>query len=524
MTNTAKTFISKCLRTAGFLFLVSLTTGFSAKAQDFNLPLHHNFRIKVDTYIGQSKAVVNTGFKPVLSSQFQKTGINDSVLWQQKSVFFKEKPQNLILRKLFFENFIDVQTEDFTLVANPLFFLRAKKDNEKSEFYTVNTRGLELKGRLGKKMAYYTSFRENQAFFASHIDSFVSRRLIVPGQGAHKTFRDSGYDYSSAEAYISYSPSDFLNLQIGHGKHFVGEGYRSLLLSDNAFNYPFLKLTLFHSGWQYQQLYAQFEDFEDVYYNYHRRKHASINYLSYNYKNIIEVGMFEGIIYQSLDTTDYSYHLPWDFYPPLPFIKSLSNSNKLEHYLLGGFNIMLRPVNLLKLYAQAAFSPAHSGTAFQAGIKLNDAFFNKLSSHALFLQAEYNSAQNRLYAHPDEGLQSRSHYNQELAHPAGSNFSELLFRIQYRFNRLTVSAKYIKINRERTAGQILIPDSNLAENPNPTVDNITYNTIEAAYTLNPAWQLQLFAGTEIRQYNAQKNNFFYFGLKTALSNFQTDFI
>jgi hypothetical protein len=498
---------------------MSLTT----KAQNLNLPLHHDFRITTDRNLSQSQAPVNSSFKPLLSSQFEKTGFSDSVLWHQKSIFFKKKPKNLILRKLFYENFIDLQTKDFRLTANPLFFLRAKEDSKNSELYTVNTRGLEIKGRLGKDIAYYTSFRENQAFFAPYIDSFANRRLIVPGQGAHKSFRDSGYDYSSAEAYISYSPFDFLNLQIGHGKHFVGEGYRSLLLSDNAFNYPFLKLTVLHNGWQYQQLYTQFEDFEEVYYNYHRRKHASINYLSYNYKNILELGVFEGIIYQSLDTATYSYHLPWNFYPPLPVVKSLSNLNKTEHYLLNGFNLMLRPVNLVKLYAQAAFSPAHSGAAFQAGLKLQDAFFANFSSHSLYLQAEYNSAQNRLYAHPVEGRQSWSHYNQELAHPAGSNFTELLFRMQYRFNRLSLSAKHIKIRRDGS-GQILVSDLNLPENQNETTDSITYSNFETAYTINPAWQLQLFLGAEIRQLSNTENRFYYFGLKTALSNFQTDFI
>ena len=61
-------------------------------------------------------------------------------------------------------------------------------------------------------------------------------------QGAWKDFNETGKDYSSVSAYISYSPWSFLNIQAGHGKHFIGNGYRSLLLSDNAFNYPYLKL------------------------------------------------------------------------------------------------------------------------------------------------------------------------------------------------------------------------------------------------------------------------------------------
>ncbi|MBK9515381.1 MAG: hypothetical protein IPO05_17595 [Flavobacteriales bacterium] len=36
---------------------------------------------------------------------------------------------------------------------------------------------------------------------------------------------------------------DWLNIQFGHGKHFVGHGYRSMLLSDHAPNAPYLKFS-----------------------------------------------------------------------------------------------------------------------------------------------------------------------------------------------------------------------------------------------------------------------------------------
>src|SRR5690606_29418160 len=50
------------------------------------------------------------------------------------------------------------------------------------------------------------------------------------------------YDYPVAEAYLSYTPAPFLNLQFGHGKNFIGDGYRSLFMSDVASPSPFLKL------------------------------------------------------------------------------------------------------------------------------------------------------------------------------------------------------------------------------------------------------------------------------------------
>ena len=46
-----------------------------------------------------------------------------------------------------------------------------------------------------------------------------------------------------ANGHVSYQTSKHFNFQFGHGKHFIGDGYRSMLLSDNSFNYPYLKIT-----------------------------------------------------------------------------------------------------------------------------------------------------------------------------------------------------------------------------------------------------------------------------------------
>jgi hypothetical protein len=37
-----------------------------------------------------------------------------------------------------------------------------------------------------------------------------------------------------ATGYINHKPSKYFNLQLGHGQHFTGDGYRSLVLSDNT--------------------------------------------------------------------------------------------------------------------------------------------------------------------------------------------------------------------------------------------------------------------------------------------------
>ena len=46
-------------------------------------------------------------------------------------------------------------------------------------------------------------------------------------------------------------------------KTFYKDGYRSLLLSDNSFNYPFLRLQSNFGKFQYTNLYCEFQDMKN---------------------------------------------------------------------------------------------------------------------------------------------------------------------------------------------------------------------------------------------------------------------
>ena len=86
------------------------------------------------------------------------------------------------------------------------------------------------------------------------------KNKIVPGQGYARDFKQSGYDYAIASGYFSLDFSKIFTMQFGHGKHFIGDGYRSLFLSDNSFNYPFLRIETKLGKLQYTNLYAELQD------------------------------------------------------------------------------------------------------------------------------------------------------------------------------------------------------------------------------------------------------------------------
>ena len=80
-------------------------------------------------------------------------------------------------------------------------------------------------------------FYENQFLYPDFLkEKSVSRSNsskgidgIAFGLGRSKNFEDFGNDASLANGYLSYSPSKYLNFQIGHGRHFFGDGYLSLI-------------------------------------------------------------------------------------------------------------------------------------------------------------------------------------------------------------------------------------------------------------------------------------------------------
>ncbi|MEA2043435.1 MAG: hypothetical protein U9N85_12915 [Bacteroidota bacterium] len=508
------------LNKLSFAFTILLIFGNSLSAQINNIPLSAAARYADEKILSKSRTPVNTGFKPLLYRRCSPLKTKDSLRNENETQFFKKHRKNWFNRKLFFENFVEIYSQDFSLTANPIIDLRYKQIESSGETYTLNTRGLELKGRLGSKTDYYTSFKENQGIFRPALDSFIRERLVVPGQGARKDFKENGHDYASASGYISYAPIPSVNLQLGRKKHFIGEGYRSMLLSDNAFNYPFAEFSWVYQGFQFNTVFAQFEDFEKIYYEYHRKKHAAFNYLSYNINNRAELGVFEGVIYQSIDTADYSYHLPTDFFIPIPGVRSLANKQNSEQLTLVGLNTKIIPFNYVMLYAQSVFQFNSKGVGFQVGVKCFDLFFNRLSGHSLFVQAEYNSANGNLYAQPQGGYNSWSHYNQEIAHPAGTNFNEILLHSEYRYKRFKLSASYFSIEKENKNLTIFLSEEDI-KNTSPEIENFTLTRLRVGYTINPSYQLELFAGLDIRN---QTQRFILTGIRTNIYNFYTDFL
>jgi len=513
----------------GLLFLF-ISASATVSAQQQLLPLGEAYRNEISFALNKKNIPINTGFKPILKSEIQTAFNVDSVMYKtdDAELFFSKHKRNLIYRKLFFEDFVSVKEKDFTLYVNPLFYLQyGKTDINDSTTFFINTRGIEIKGSIGKKISYYSSFRENQARFRSYIYDWAWNRLVVPGQGAlKKNLSDlSIYDFSNASGYLSYSPFTSLNIQIGQAKNFIGEGHRSLFLSDNAMNYPFVKFSFTYKNFKYVSMFTQFRDFEHEYYDYHFRKHAAFNYATYNYKNKIEIGLFEGVMYRTTDTSGYINDYPADFFIPITGVRTAVNGFGGINNVLAGVNMKLKITNFIQAYGQFAINdPKEEKYAYQSGLKVFDFLYSRIKNLKWFFQAEYNSVSSRTYSHADLKFQTWTHYNQEFAIPFGTDFSEIFIKsdISYKNFMIDFRYNYVTLNKNGTSSDIYTLDT-FNYLTIPEQETVEHKTVTCSYIVNRRTGLQLYVGADYRTSNEETERFLMFGLRTSLNNFYYDF-
>lgn len=473
------------------------------------------------------------------------TSIKPYAKWKADSIIDLDTVYNINASKKSFywianKNFIEFEKNAFWFTVNPLINFELAK--ERDDFFYKNTRGIQIESSIGDKFAFYTAFKENQGRFPEYMNKQIIATKVIPGQGLRKIFDDDAYDYSSAEGYISYSPSQYFNFKFGHGKNFLGDGYNSLLLSDRAFNYPHLKITSNIWNITYVNLFAQFMDIDlkREHIQGFQRKNAAIHYLSWNATTWLNISLFESIIWESGDSTyqrgfDFNYINPVIFYRPVEF--SLGSPDNA----MMGLNIKLSPLKNTHMYSQIILDEfklteviGNTGwwankSGFQAGIKS----YHRFSKNTIFVQGEYSTVRPFTYSHFSTH-QSYGHYNEPLAHPLGANFKEALFQIKYTHGRFQVNAmlKAYKKGIDSTdanswGGDIFKPYTLRAkEYNNFTLQGIVQevNTINvfASYLINYKYNLNITAGVlrrkETINNNLSNNTFVYLALRTSLSN------
>jgi hypothetical protein len=518
------------------ILLLFLCFSMAALAQE--IPLNNTMYYKLESALQQQKEPFFTTVKPWLSENVAKHIDVDSTLYPERQVRFAK---TLVGRKIFNENLIRVDTGGFSLHIDPVFSFTAGKSDKK---VWLNSRGLMVSGKIGKTLTFGSDFYENQAVLPDYLDEFVRTLEIVPGQGRAKLFKDKGFDWSNAAGYISFTPSRYFNFRFGHGKNFIGDGYRSLLLSDNAFSYPYLKVTTTVWKLQYTNLWAQFQDRQSLSPDLgYQKKFGSFHYLNAHIGKRLDIGFFEAVIWESADSNAYrgfelNYLNPVIFFRPVEF--SLGSPDNM----IMGLNLKYRISRSYSLYGQLLLDEFNLKDVMKQngwvlnkqGFQLGLAGWNVLNVPNLHIRTEYNYVRPYTYQHRS-GLQCYGHYSQPLAHPYGANFTESVSMASYQWKYFSVEYKFIyAIYGLDTAGinygkdifksYLVYPmeyDNKVGQGLKTT---LLRHDLVLAYLINPRTNLRLEAGLSIRDESntnwSKTNTLLWFGLSTRLFNSYVD--
>ncbi len=295
--------------------------------------------------------------------------------------------------------------------------------------------GMAVNAKLGNKLSLYADFIYGEEKAPDFVTQFIDSTGVFPAFGKNQA--DIGYSYFFPTARLAYTPLEFFQLELGFGKHHIGNGYRSLMLSEAAFNYPYFKIETDVWHIKYINLYSVQDGTDPTLGNLlgFRRKYTSTHYLNWAISPRVNIGLFESIVWQANDTLsdrgfDPNYLNPIIFFRPVEFSQGSADNAIL------GFDLSYKVSKKILAYSQfvldefllSEFRDGNGWWANKWGFQLGFQWFDPFKLDRSWLRAEFNLARPFTYSHGSV-LQNYAHYNQPLAHQLGANFYEALAEI-----------------------------------------------------------------------------------------------
>lgn len=517
------------------------------RAQDHYIPLAGMIHQRFEATASKVGTTLHTAIKPWRSSELRPFCNTDSILLQQINI--KGVTTTKVGNRIFNQPLFAVSGDDFELRLNPVVDFSITREQEFNRNLMIFSRGLQVQGTIGKGFSFYSQFNENQNEYPTFIDDFIQVRRVVPGLTRAKD-GDGKKDFAWASGTISYSLKKYFNFQFGHDKNFIGDGYRSMLLSDYAPNYPFLKINTTIWKIKYMNLYSVMQDINikaPANYNEEdfsfRKKYSSTHYLSIQIGKHVTFGILEGVVWQHDSIRakgfDINYINPFIFFRPVEFSMGSADNAFM------GFNLSAKLNSHHSIYAQLLIDdlnvkllkskPGYYGNKFagQIGYKTIEPF--KIKN--LFFLIELNAATPYTYQHRSR-ITNYAHYNMELAHPLGGNFLEHVVMLQYQHKRIHVMAKNTFAQTGRDTGNVNFGSDVFKSyfTPYQVTGNkflqgnrtkIIQPQLVLSYIINPSYSFRAFFSIANRMYadmNINNNSMFIsFGIKTDIGNFYSDF-
>jgi hypothetical protein len=350
----------------------------------------------------------------------------------------------------------DVNVPELRLVVNPVAYLKAEYDRNQKDFAYINTRGIEIRGTLGKHVSFYTQVADEIQRLNTWNLEYKRENNVVSGfsflQNSQPGYTDSTtYNYWLNSGYIAIQAGKVFDIQFGHGRNFLGNGYRSLILSDFSPDNLFLRVNTRVWKINYTNIWGEMYDYKPfVNRAFIKRHYFATTHASVNITKRLNIGLVQSISFQR-DSGHASRGYDLQYLNPVIFYKPVENSLNSPDKAIVGMDFKYNFARHVSVYGQYMISEikveelfAGKGwwgnkQALQLGVKYIDMF--NISN--LDLQVEMNQASPYMYTSFDS-KNAYVNFNQSMAHPTGANFREFIGIVRYQpVNKLFIMAKGI---------------------------------------------------------------------------------
>jgi len=508
-------------------------------AQQSNQFISRDYNIQIDRAVTRHGSRIHTNVQPYLTSDLVTEMNPDSV--RADSVKGFGFSNNMFLKPT-------LEKREFRLRIFPMvaaFSGVANSDTVTTGTYETGG-GLGVGLDIGKKFSFYADGIAQMGQYPLFLEQYMMQKEVNPGMGYARN-SSAGLTNFAYSGYLSYAPLEPINVQLGVGKTFWGDGYRSLFVSDQATSYPYLKITTTVWNIKYVNLYTAMYDIRGSSGDYGQfaLKYTSMHYLSYNISKRINISLWEAVVWQNRDNEnfrgyDINYLNPIIFYRPVEFKQGSSDNSLL------GVSASVKVGKATQIYGQLMIDEflldsIRAGNGWYAnkqGIQLGVKSFDVLKIKGLSARAEFNWVRPFSYTH-GSSKQNFAHYNEPIAHTLETNFYDAIVGFNYKhkrysFHLLTIYGLYGRDAQEvNLGGNIYRPDLEL---PRPTSGHYTAQgirhellsqNVRACYIIDPHLGLQVELSYLFRNLvvDGITNNthFIQLGIRTALWNQNRDF-
>ncbi len=342
------------------------------------------------------------------------------------------------------ENLFEVDVKDFYLRVNPILHLAVGQETSEGVATFFNQRGLSVRGGIGKNVFFQTSFYDSQVGFPNYVNQYTDSLGVVPGAALYKNFNSSvfdvenGRDFLLANAYIGINFGKYIGMQLGHNQFFIGDGVRSLFMSDYSTPYFSLKFNTRIWKFHYQNIFAEISADNFMVVNGISepipKKYMAAHYLSFKPNKTLSLGLFESVVF---DRDNNQFEL--QYLNPIILYRTVEGWIGSPDNVLLGFSFRQDIKRTFSFYGQfilddISFSQILDGHldwwGNKFGYQLGGKYINAFGINMLDLQMEWNRVRPYTYSHYDHQA-NYSNYKQTLAHPLGGNFNEIILSGKY---------------------------------------------------------------------------------------------